>query len=82
MEITGRIVKDASVFKLKENREVVNFTIAVNDSYKPKDSTELKKNCHLHRLLLLAVFQNSTVAQKRRSGRTFRSHWTKCVYRK
>lgn len=43
MEITGRIVKDASVFKLKENREVLNFTIAVNDSYKPKDSTELKK---------------------------------------
>lgn len=43
MEITGRIVKDASVFKLKENREVVNFTIAVNDSYKSKDSTELKK---------------------------------------
>lgn len=43
MEITGRIVKDASVFKLKENREVVNFTIAVNDSYKPKDSNELKK---------------------------------------
>jgi single-strand DNA-binding protein len=43
MEITGRIVKDASVFKLKENREVVNFTIAVNDSYKTKDSTELKK---------------------------------------
>ena len=43
MEITGRIVKDASVFKLKENREVVNFTIAVNDSYKPKDNTELKK---------------------------------------
>lgn len=43
MEITGRIVKDASVFKLKENREVVNFTIAVNDSYKPKDRTELKK---------------------------------------
>ncbi|MFH6948240.1 single-stranded DNA-binding protein [Flavobacterium sp. FlaQc-51] len=43
MEITGRIVKDASVFKLKENREVVNFTIAVNESYKPKDSTELKK---------------------------------------
>jgi single-strand DNA-binding protein len=43
MEITGRIVKDASVFKLKENREVVNFTIAINDSYKTKDSTELKK---------------------------------------
>ncbi|MCC9020485.1 MULTISPECIES: single-stranded DNA-binding protein [Flavobacterium] len=43
MEITGRIVKDASVFKVKQNREAVNFSIAVNDSYKPKDSTELKK---------------------------------------
>jgi len=43
MEITGRIVKDASVFKVKENREVVNFSIAVNDSYRPKGSTEVKK---------------------------------------
>lgn len=43
MEITGQIVKDASVFKVKENREVVNFSIAVNDSYKPKGSTETKK---------------------------------------
>ncbi|UUF13117.1 MULTISPECIES: single-stranded DNA-binding protein [Flavobacterium] len=43
MEITGRIVKDASVSKAKENREVVNFSIAVNDSYKPKGSTEAKK---------------------------------------
>lgn len=43
MEITGRIVKDASVFKVKENREVVNFSIAVKDSYKPKGSTEVKK---------------------------------------
>lgn len=43
MEITGRIVKDAIVFKVKENREVVNFSIAVNDSYKPKGSTEVKK---------------------------------------
>lgn len=43
MEITGRIVKDASVFKVKENSEVVNFSIAVNDSYKPKNSREVKK---------------------------------------
>ncbi len=43
MEITGRIVKDATVFKVKENREVVNFSIAINDSYKPKGSTETKK---------------------------------------
>ncbi|KAF2330593.1 single-stranded DNA-binding protein [Flavobacterium daemonense] len=43
MEITGRIVKDASVFKVKESREVVNFSIAISDSYKPKGSTETKK---------------------------------------
>ena len=43
MEIKGLIVKDASIFKLKQNSEVVNFTIAINDSYKPKDSKELKK---------------------------------------
>ena len=43
MEITGRIVKDATVFKVKENREVVNFSIAINDSYKSKGSTEVKK---------------------------------------
>lgn len=43
MEITGRITKDATVSKVNGNKEVVNFSIAVNDSYKPKDSTELKK---------------------------------------
>lgn len=43
MEITGRIVKDASVFKVSGNKEVVNFSIAVNDSYKSKGSDELKK---------------------------------------
>ena len=36
MEITGRIVKDAPVFKLKENREALNFIIAANDSFKPE----------------------------------------------
>lgn len=43
MEITGRITKDAAVSKVNGNKEVVNFSIAVNDSYKPKDSTEIKK---------------------------------------
>lgn len=43
MEITGRITKDAVVSKVNADKEVVNFSIAVNDSYKPKDSTELKK---------------------------------------
>lgn len=40
MEITGRITKDATVRKVGDEKEVVNFSIAINDSYKPKGSTE------------------------------------------
>lgn len=43
MEITGRITKDATVNKLKNDREVVNFSIAINDNYKPKGAGEVKK---------------------------------------
>jgi len=37
MDITGRLTADAQVRTLSDNREVVNFSVAVNDSYKPKD---------------------------------------------
>src|SRR5665213_318948 len=40
MELVGRITKDAVVSQLKDERKVVNFSIAVNDYYKPKDSAE------------------------------------------
>lgn len=43
MELTGRITKDAVVNQLKDERQVINFTIAINDYYKPKNSTEGKK---------------------------------------
>ena len=43
MEITGRITKDAVVNATKSEREVVNFSIAINDSYRIKDSNEIKK---------------------------------------
>lgn len=43
MEIIGRLTKDAVVAKVSAERQVVNFSIAVNDSYKPKNSTEVKK---------------------------------------
>jgi single-strand DNA-binding protein len=42
MEITGRITKDAVVHKVSNDKQVVNFSIAINDSYKPKGSTEYK----------------------------------------
>jgi len=43
MEITGRITKDATVSTVKNDKEVVNFSIAINDTYKPKGSSEVKK---------------------------------------
>jgi single-strand DNA-binding protein len=37
MEITGRVTADAVVRTLSGEKQVVNFSVAVNDSYKPKD---------------------------------------------
>jgi single-strand DNA-binding protein len=38
MVLIGRLTKDAVVAQLKDERKVVNFTLAVNDYYKPKNS--------------------------------------------
>ena len=38
MVLIGRLTKDAVVAQLKDERKVVNFTVAVNDYYKPKGS--------------------------------------------
>ncbi len=43
MEITGRITADAKIHKVNSDKQVVNFSIAINDSYKPKNSTELRE---------------------------------------
>lgn len=43
MEITGRITKDAVVNQLKDERQVINFTVVINDYYKAKNSSEGKK---------------------------------------
>lgn len=40
MELVGRLTADAKVNTLKDERQVVNFSIAINDSYKPKDSNQ------------------------------------------
>jgi single-strand DNA-binding protein len=38
MVLVGRLTKDAVVNQLKDERKVVNFSLAVNDYYKPKNS--------------------------------------------
>lgn len=43
MEMTGRVTADASVTTTKSGKKVVNFSIAINDRYKPRDSDEWKQ---------------------------------------
>ncbi len=38
-QIIGRLTSDATVKSLENGNEVVNFTIAINDDYKPKGET-------------------------------------------
>lgn len=42
MLIIGRITKNAVVNQLKDERQVVNFSVAVNDYYKPKEGEGVK----------------------------------------
>jgi single-strand DNA-binding protein len=43
MEITARLTGDATISTLKNDKQVVNFNVAINDSYRPKGSTEITK---------------------------------------
>lgn len=43
MELTGRVTKDAIIKTLPDERQVVEFSIAVNDYVKPKAATEGKE---------------------------------------
>ena len=40
MEMTARLTGDAKISTLKNDKQVVNFTVALNDSYKAKGSAE------------------------------------------
>ncbi len=42
-QLIGRLTQNAKVSELKDGRKVTNFSIAINDSYKPKGSDEIKK---------------------------------------
>jgi single-strand DNA-binding protein len=43
MEFTGRITADAKISTVKGHKEVVNFSVAINDRYRAKGSTETKE---------------------------------------
>jgi len=64
MEITGRIVADAEVRKTKSNKDVVSFTLAVNDGYRDKNG-EWKEQSEFFQC---AYWQKSSVASILRKG--------------
>ena len=43
MEMTARLTGDAKISTLKNDRQVVNFSVAINESYKAKGSNETTK---------------------------------------
>ena len=43
MEMTARLTGDAKISTLKNDKQVVNFNVAINDSYKAKGSNEPTK---------------------------------------
>ncbi|WP_406843478.1 single-stranded DNA-binding protein [Flavobacterium soyae] len=65
MEITGRITKDALARKVGNEKQVVNFSIAINDSYKLKGSTEYK---HITTFIDCSYWLNAKLAQWLKKG--------------
>ncbi|ABQ06000.1 MULTISPECIES: single-stranded DNA-binding protein [Flavobacterium] len=46
MNIIGRVTKDAEVRTLSGNRQVVNFSIATNDSYRSKEGERVEQTTY------------------------------------
>ncbi|MDH7462604.1 single-stranded DNA-binding protein [Chitinophagaceae bacterium 26-R-25] len=65
MEITGRLTADATTATLKDGRAVVNFSIAINDRYKPKGQTEVVTKVTY---ISCAYWNNTTVAGYLKKG--------------
>ncbi len=47
MEIIGRVTKDAEVRNLKDGRQVVAFSIAINDYYKTKTGEKKEETTYI-----------------------------------
>lgn len=65
MILVGRLTKDAVVYQLKDERKVVNFNIAMNDYYKPKQSD---KAVTITTYVTCAYWVNPTIARCLKKG--------------
>ena len=64
MTIVGRLTKDAVVNQLKDEREVVNFSVALNEFYKPKNGEAVKLTTFIN----CSYWMNSKVAERLKKG--------------
>ena len=64
MELTGRLTADAKVSEVKSGKKVVNFSIAINDSYKPKDGERVELTTYVE----CAYWMNPKVGQYLKKG--------------
>jgi single-strand DNA-binding protein len=64
MELTGRLTADAQVSEVKGGKKVVNFSIAINDSYKPKDGERVELTTYIE----CAYWLNAKVGQYLKKG--------------
>lgn len=65
MEFTGRITTDAKISVVKGGKEVVNFSMALNDRYKSKGSNETKE---FTTYIDVAWWMNSSIGKILRKG--------------
>lgn len=62
--ITGRMVADAATRETKSGKKVTGFTIAINDSYKPKDGDRVQ----ITRYFECAYWRNPGIAEYLKKG--------------
>ena len=65
MEFTGRITADAKTNVVKGGKEVVQFSLAINDRYRSKGSTEVKE---FTTYIEVAWWMNTGIAKILRKG--------------
>ncbi len=79
-QITGRLVRNAEIKKTKDGRELVAFTLAVNDRYKPKGKDEVKET----RFFSCAYWLGTKVKDALKQGNNSKLVWegqSQCLQR-
>jgi single-strand DNA-binding protein len=62
--ITGRVVANATVRTTKSEKKVTGFTIAINDSYRPKDGERVQ----ITRYVECSYWRNAGIAEYLKKG--------------